>query len=106
MQHVLKDSFFEDTGFTGEVTIEVPLLDQRLGYQVEMSKMVESMGEDAYGIFFSKIAHKHLLDVKVKHTESGEDITDKEEIFYVNEAATLLMKVGSAIVRGKLLGKK
>lgn len=110
MKHVLSEDTLEGTGFTGLVEIDIPMHHERIQLQKELAQLLKGTDEDGVqfdqAIFFSKVAHKHVLGLKLVHVDSKSELSTIEEFFACSESANLIYKIGAAVVRGNLLGKK
>lgn len=110
MKQVLEGEFFNDTGFAGTISIDMPMLVERL----KMSKQANVTAADAetvdgqmgMAIKLAEIACDRILEVDLVHVGSGKVIKSKEEFLCSSESSGLVYKLGSALLQGNLLGKK
>lgn len=101
------DDFLAETGFSGSLKVEIPLLVSRLRLSKE-AQMVSSLpnSEMDVAIKLAEIGQGHLKEVDLVHIDSGTEIKTVEGLLVSSEGAAVIYKVGSVIIQGHLLGKK
>lgn len=101
------DEFLAETGFTGSVKVEIPLLVERLRLSKDTHKITSMPNSELdVAIKLAEIGQQFLNAVDIVHTDSGSVIKDVQELLSCSEGAAVVYKVGSAVIQGNLLGKK
>lgn len=110
MDHVLKGEYFEGTGFSGEIVIDMPTLVERLKLSasagIDKHDSESGAGQMQLAISLAEIASGRIKSVNVIHAESGVEIKDAEALLCSAEGSGLVYKIGSSIIQGNVLGKK